>query len=105
MAGPSWRNELAARVFLQIGSYRPGTRAGDVTCPVLVQVADEDRTAPPAAAMAAAEAAGAQVHHYPCDHFDVYPGAPWHEAVVAHQVAFLQRHLAVAALPAPVGGG
>ena len=33
------------------------------------------------------------MRHYPCDHFDVYAGADWHDAVVAHQVAFLTRHL------------
>jgi hypothetical protein len=34
---------------------------------------------------------GATVHHYPCDHFDVYPDAPWHEHVLRDQIAFLGR--------------
>jgi pimeloyl-ACP methyl ester carboxylesterase len=98
MAGPSWRNEVAARVFLQVGGYRPVRRAAQVRCPILLQVADLDQTAPPSAAMAAARRAPrAEVRHYPCDHFDVYPGAGWHDAVVAHQVAFLTRHLAAPA--------
>ncbi|HEY2205572.1 MAG TPA: alpha/beta hydrolase [Pseudonocardia sp.] len=94
MAGPSWRNEVAARAFLRLATVRPGRRAADVTCPLLVQIADLDRTAPPASATAAAaRAPRAEVRHYPCDHFDVYPGQPWHEAAAAHQVAFLTRHL------------
>jgi hypothetical protein len=34
------------------------------------------------------------VHHYPCDHFDVYPGGPCHDRVIADQIAFLHRVLA-----------
>lgn len=91
VAGPTWENRLAARIFLTIGSYRPGRAAKDITCPVLVQVADLDTLAPPRAAELAAEAAGARVHHYPCDHFDVYPGRPWFDAVVRHQSRFLEQ--------------
>ncbi len=91
VAGPSWENRLAARIFLTLGSYRPGRAAKDVTCPALVQIADLDTLAPPRAAEVAAEAAGARVHHYPCDHFDVYPGRPWFDAVLSHQLRFLQH--------------
>ena len=59
-----------------------------------MQIADFDRSAPPQAAAKAAFAGRAQVRHYPCDHFDVYAGAEWHDAVVRHQVQFLTRHLA-----------
>ncbi len=96
LAGPSWTNAVAARIFLQAGSYRPGRRAGGITCPLLVQVADADRTAPPGAAMVAAKRGRAEVRHYPCDHFDVYPGWAWHDAVVDHELLFLRRHLATA---------
>jgi hypothetical protein len=41
----------------------------------------------------AAFAGRAQVRHYPCDRFDVWPGKEWHEPAVAHQVAFLRRVL------------
>ncbi len=37
IAGPSWRNEVSARSFLEIGSYRPVTVADKVTAPLLVQ--------------------------------------------------------------------
>ncbi|MBF6556350.1 MAG: alpha/beta fold hydrolase [Acidimicrobiales bacterium] len=94
IAGPSWRNEVAAGVVLRIAAYRPGRRSTKITCPLLVQIADHDQSAPPRTATAAAgRAARAEVRHYPCDHFDVYPGQPRHEQVAAHQVAFLTRHL------------
>jgi hypothetical protein len=64
---------------------------------VLVQIADFDRSAPPHAAAKAAFKARAEVHHYPCDHFDVHVGAEWHAAAVEHQAAFLRRKLAVPA--------
>jgi len=63
---------------------------------VLVQIADFDQSAPPYAAAKAAFAAQAEVRHYPGDHFDLFPGRPFHEAAVKHAVRFLTRHLAVA---------
>jgi len=93
IAGPSWRNEVDAAVGLELGNHRPGRSAKHVRAPLLVQIADFDRSAPPRAAAKAAFAGRAEVRHYPCDHFDVYAGSGWHEAVVRHQVAFLTRHL------------
>lgn len=100
IAGPAWRNEFAARLVLIMGGHRPIARARRVSCPALVQIGDLDQTAPPAAATAAATRMRATVHHYPCDHFDVYPGARWHERVVGDQIAFLQRILAPRQAPA-----
>jgi dienelactone hydrolase len=94
IAGPTWRNEFAARLVLVMGGHRPIRSAKRVACPVLVQIADQDRTAPPSPATAAATRMRATVHHYPCDHFDVYADAGWHERVVEDQIAFLQRILA-----------
>lgn len=91
IAGPSWQNAIAARVFLRIGMYRPATAVKRITCPVLMQIADGDQSVPPGAATATAQRVRATVHHYPCDHFDVYPGATHHERVVRHQVAFVRR--------------
>ena len=93
IAGPSWVNEVDADVAFELGSRDPVKAAKDVTCPVLVQVADFDRSAPPHAAMKAAFKARALVHHYPGDHFDVWPGKAWFEPAAAHQVAFLRRVL------------
>jgi pimeloyl-ACP methyl ester carboxylesterase len=100
IAGPTWRNEIAADVSLELGSRQPLRRAADVRCPVLVQIADFDRSAPPHAAAKAAFRARAEVRHYPADHFDLFPGKPWHEPAVRHATSFLARHLAVAPAPA-----
>ncbi|GAA1775897.1 alpha/beta hydrolase [Nocardioides hankookensis] len=93
IAGPSWVNEIDATVGMELGGHRPIKSAGDIGCPALFQVADFDRSAPPHSSMKAAFAARAEVRHYPGDHFDVYAGKPCHDAVVAHQVAFLTRVL------------
>ncbi len=47
VAGPSWRNEVAARIALALGAYRPGLKADRLPCPMLVQIADRDSVAPP----------------------------------------------------------
>ena len=95
IAGPTWRNEIDASVGLELGSHRPARHAKSLRCPVLVQIADFDRSAPPQASAKAAAAARAEVRHYPCDHFDVWPGSDWFEPALAHQLMFLRRHLAV----------
>ncbi|MGI8439209.1 MAG: alpha/beta hydrolase, partial [Thermoleophilaceae bacterium] len=95
IAGPTWRNEVAARVLLRIGTYRPGARSADLSCPWLVQIADRDMVVPAAPAAAAARRAKgrAEVRRYPIRHFDVYVGEPF-ERAVADQLDFLRRHLA-----------
>jgi uncharacterized protein len=109
VAGASWRNEVAARVGLTLGTYRPGLQAARLPCPILVQIADRDSVAPAQAAQDAAwRATGrAEVRTYPIGHFDIYTGAPFEQAV-ADQLHFLRRHLAAtpaAAAPAPAGEG
>ncbi len=96
IAGPSWRNEIAAELTLELGSRVPTKAAKSLACPVLVQITDFDRSAPPNAAAKAAFKARAEVRHYPGDHFDVFPGKPFHDAAVRHAVSFLTRHLAAA---------
>ena len=93
LAGPTWRNEVDASVGLELGSLRVRRQAKQLTCPLLVQIADFDRSAPPYAAAKAAAAGRAEVRHYPCDHFDVWPGRDWFTSVVDHQLHFLRRHL------------
>jgi pimeloyl-ACP methyl ester carboxylesterase len=93
IAGPTWRNEVDAAVGLELGGFRPVKVARDIGAPVLVQIADYDRSAPPQAAAKAAVAARAVVHHYPCDHFDVWAGSAWHDPAVRDQVRFLARVL------------
>jgi pimeloyl-ACP methyl ester carboxylesterase len=93
IAGPTWRNEIAAEVSLELGSRAPTKAAKNIGCPVLVQIADFDQSSPPYAAAKAAFKAKAEVRHYPGDHFDLFPGKPWHESAVKHAVSFLTRHL------------
>jgi uncharacterized protein len=94
VAGPSWRNEVAARIALQAGAYRPGLQADRLPCPILVQIADRDSVAPPQAAQDAAwRATGrAEVRTYPIGHFDIYTGRPFEQAI-ADQLHFLRRHV------------
>lgn len=93
IAGPTWRNKVDATVGFELGGLKAHKAAEHVRCPLLVQVADFDRSAPTDAAMKAAFAGRAEVRHYPCDHFDVWPGSEWFEPALAHQVSFLTRHL------------
>ena len=93
IAGPTWRNEVDADVALELGTRAPMKAAKQLRVPTLVQIADFDRSAPPQAAAKAAFKARAEVRHYPCDHFDVWPGKAWFDAASAHQVAFLTRVL------------
>ncbi len=94
LAGPSWRNEVAARILLRTGSYRPGLQADRLPCPMLVQIADRDAIAPVKAAQDAAwRATGrAEVRTYPIGHFDIYTGLAF-ERAIADQLHFLSRHL------------
>lgn len=92
--GFAWRNEVAARVFLRVGSYRPGREAGRVRCPLLVQVASEDVVTPARqAADAARRAPRGELVTYPgIGHFDIYRGERF-ELAVADQLEFLARHV------------
>jgi uncharacterized protein len=94
ITGASWRNEVAARIALGLGSYRPGVQADRLPCPMLVQIADQDAVAPPKAAQDAAwRATGrSEVRTYPIGHFDIYTGEPL-ERALADQLHFLRRHL------------
>jgi pimeloyl-ACP methyl ester carboxylesterase len=88
-----WRNRASARWLLG-RPYRPARHAASLHCPWLVCVGEADRIAKPGPAIAAARRAPhGELRTYPgVDHFDIYDG-PEHEAVVADEVEFLQRHL------------
>ena len=94
IAGPTWVNEIDAGIAFELAKMRQPRGAGPLPCPALVQIADFDRSAPPRAAAKAAFRVRAQVRHYPCDHFDVWPGRDWFDAAAGHQVRFLTRALA-----------
>ncbi|WP_433634930.1 alpha/beta hydrolase [Nocardia sp. CA-120079] len=87
--GETFENEVAARVALRLGWFRPIKFASRVRCPLLVQVMDHDVVTPPgpAAAMAATAPQG-KLLGYSGGHFDPYVGATF-EQVVPDQIAFL----------------
>jgi dienelactone hydrolase len=98
--GSTWRNEVAARIALHGGTYRPGTKSKRIRCPILYCIADHDSVTPIAPALKAAAAAPrSEVKRYPAGHFDPYVGDLF-ELVVADQIEFLTRHLQPAGAPA-----
>jgi fermentation-respiration switch protein FrsA (DUF1100 family) len=92
--GFEWTNEAAARLALRVPLHRPGRRAREVRCPLLVQVAAEDALTPPAPAIEMASSAprGELLTYAGLGHFDVYRGEAY-ERVVGDQLEFLGRHL------------
>ena len=89
---PDWTQAVAARSVLPLAAYRPGRLAAKVRCPLLVVVADDDRSAPPGPAVRAAAAAPrGEVLHVEGGHYAPFLAA--HEQVVQAEVAFLRRHL------------
>ena len=88
-----WRNRVSSRWLLG-PPFNPGRYAKRLHCPWLVCVGGADRVAAPAAAIAAANRAPhGELRLYPgVDHFDIYDGAE-HEALIADQLAFLERHV------------
>ncbi|WP_254898179.1 alpha/beta hydrolase [Kitasatospora sp. NA04385] len=88
-----WERTVAARIALQIGSYRPGRAADRIRCPLLVVVCDQDSSALPGPALRAARAVPhAEVLRLPGSHYAPFLAA--HEPAVRAQIAFLQRELA-----------
>lgn len=98
MAGPTWRNEIDSSVGFEMGSIRATPAAKQLTCRLLVQIADFDRYVPADSVARTAAAGRAEVHHYPCDHFDVWPGHAWFDKASGDQVAFLNRVFATVAV-------
>jgi pimeloyl-ACP methyl ester carboxylesterase len=88
-----WRDRVSSRWLLG-RPFNPGRHARNLHCPWLVCVGAADQVARPAAAIAAAKRAPrGELRLYPgADHFDIYDG-PQHEAVVADQLAVLERHV------------
>ena len=92
--GSRWRNEVAARVMLRIGLWRPVKDAARVACPLLICVCDADQTTPPEPAVQMAQnAPRGEIVRYPIGHFDIYVGEAF-ERAIEDQVAFLERVLA-----------
>ncbi|WP_371476880.1 alpha/beta hydrolase [Kitasatospora sp. NBC_00315] len=88
----NWEQTVAARIALRIGWYRPGRRASQVRCPLLVVVCDQDQSVLPGPAVrAAGNAPASEVVHLSGRHYA--PFLESHEQAVEAEIAFLHRHL------------
>jgi pimeloyl-ACP methyl ester carboxylesterase len=91
--GSNWRNAVAARIGLQVLTYRPGAKADRIACPILLCVCEHDQLCAPGPAMKVAQRAPfGELVQYPVGHFALYQGE-WFERAVTRQAEFLARHL------------
>jgi pimeloyl-ACP methyl ester carboxylesterase len=90
----TWRNDIAARMFLKLRFYRPKRAAKSVKCPALVIACDKDSVTSTEATRAAARSMGdgARLVTLPIGHFDIYLGE-WFERSSAAQLEFFQESL------------
>ena len=102
---PEWRayfdrhNRVAALGLIETLLYSPGKRAAQISCPVLLQAARNDRTTPFEAARRTAERMqDCEFREHDADHFDVYLGQAF-EAVVGEQIDFLKRRVGLGEEP------
>lgn len=94
--GVPYRNEVAARFALQIMGYRPGKLAKKIQCPAFFAICRNDTVAPSKTAVKQVQQAPrAEVKLYDAGHFDIYVGQAF-EQVIADQISFLHRHVAIA---------
>ena len=93
--GQAFRNEVAARVVLDIFRHTPGRIARASTVPNLLCVCAADSVAPAKASLKhAAKIPKGEVKRYQLGHFDIYAGKGF-EAVIADQLEFIKRQLPV----------
>jgi pimeloyl-ACP methyl ester carboxylesterase len=96
-----WRNEVAARVAVQVIRYRPGRDAAKVRCPLLACVCSVDSVAPADATLQHLQKAPrGDVRLYPEGHFDIYDG-PAFERLISDQIRFLSVHVPVTSSSTP----
>ncbi|MCP2295729.1 Alpha/beta hydrolase family protein [Nocardia amikacinitolerans] len=90
-------NALAARLVLRLPLYRPGRAMANSSIPTLLCVCDNDAAAPAKTTKLRARGlAHVRVETYPCDHFDIYLGT-YYEDAVRDQIDFLTKQFANAA--------
>ncbi|MEU2089659.1 alpha/beta hydrolase [Nocardia beijingensis] len=87
-------NALAARLVLRLPLYRPGRAMAHSSVPTLLCVCDNDAAAPAETTKLRAQGlAHVHVETYPCDHFDIYLGTYFEDAV-RDQIDFLTKQFA-----------
>lgn len=90
---PDWQQSVAARSALRLGFYEPGRAARRISCPLLVVVCDDDRTALVEPGLRVAERAPrAELIRLPGGHYAPFLEA--HHAAAEAEVSFLRKHLA-----------
>jgi pimeloyl-ACP methyl ester carboxylesterase len=91
-AYPDWVQAVAARSVMSLGFYRPGRRASQITCPLLVVVAESDQSVLAAPARTVAEQApNAELVCVDGGHYAPFLDA--HDRVVQAELAFLDTHV------------
>jgi dienelactone hydrolase len=91
--GTEWQNRVAARSLLGIAAHRPGRKAADIRCPILLVVGQNDTIAPAGPALTVAERAPkSELYRSAGGHYDVYEGGEDFDNVVRVEVEFLRRH-------------
>jgi pimeloyl-ACP methyl ester carboxylesterase len=87
-------NRVAARVFLTLPFFNPGSRAKDIQAPTLIIAADNDGLIPVAKVRETAQALphGEYLELKGANHFSPYTG-PLFEQVVRRQTAFFVKNL------------
>jgi uncharacterized protein len=91
--GSEWHNRVAARSLLDLAVRRPVQKAAEISCPILLVVAEHDTIAPVGPALRVAERApNAELFRSRGDHYDVYEGGQDYDRVIEVEVEFLHRH-------------
>jgi pimeloyl-ACP methyl ester carboxylesterase len=89
---PDWQQAVAARSALRLGCYRPGRVASSVRPPLLVVVADQDRSAlAEPGVRVARRAPKGELVRLPGGHYA--PFLEQHDRAAGAELAFLHRHL------------
>jgi len=87
-----WPRTIAARAVLSLSFYRPGRDAARITCPLLVVVCDEDRSAPLAPTETVVrKAPRGELVTLPGGHYAPFLDA--HDKAAEAEIDFLTRHL------------
>jgi pimeloyl-ACP methyl ester carboxylesterase len=93
---PDWQQDAAAGFALRLGFYRPGRDAPRIQVPLLVVACDQDQSALPGPAIAAANRAPrGELIRFPGGHYQ--PFLDGHDRAAEAQISFLRNHLLVAA--------
>ncbi len=97
---PTWRNEVAARIVIEMALFRPIASAERARCPLLFVVGEKDSITPTDVTLKAArDAPNAHVISLPGGHFDAYLGEQFERAVSTEAAFFAEHLLGAAARP------